>query len=211
MKSNKKPTLLICGDSFMALDPRPEKNTIHWSTYLEPYVDVINIAGPGYSNAQIFYSIFEYFETGKRADFAVIGFTNSYRLEFGMRLTNCHAEVHQKDSEFQSYHNHYVKYTPCVIEDLKNFSIINYSLNYTKSMATTVYTLGRFIDHINNDTEIIGNSKESRRLIEQQLDLNLTTHLDIKTETAETPSFHISNPGVHTKFANEIIKKLKLK
>lgn len=201
-----KPKLTIFGDSFMAFDPiAVEYNTIHWATQLTPYVEIVNLARPGYSNAQILLTIFEYFNAGNSTDYAVLGLTNYYRVEFDRHLSSCHPEVYKINPKFKTYKNNYIKYTPGDIEIVKNFSIVKTAIDFLKTRCEFVYSLNGLNDIFEFDNL---NSPEVSKIIKKQLKLKLVDFIDPAMPIH--PSFHVTDAGVHKQYADEIINTFNL-
>lgn len=99
MEIAQKPRLLICGDSYLAFDPRrPEFNDMHWATHLQALVEIDNQAFPGASNTQIHVQLIKALSKYK-PDYIVLGFTGCHRVEFDHQLTSVHPYI---DSEKQN-------------------------------------------------------------------------------------------------------------
>lgn len=196
--------ILICGDSYMAVDPvRKHMNHMHWSRHLGKDINITNVAMPGASNTMILMqlqnAIFD-----RKFDGIVLGFTCAYRIEFSKRTTGCHVnditEDQKKTDAMYRQHVH------DQAELVRNMAVIEYTILLARKHAPTVFALNGF------DNSMV--QRPSRYLVDfhDQLSMSLIGHKEFDAvpptgnnyESMNWAGFHVSDPEVHLRFAKQV-------
>jgi len=209
-----KPRLLVVGDSFFSVDSKFPGQ--HWSEMLPDY-QVINHAYPGNSIGIILHDLIDGLKHSP--DAVVIGFTNPGRIEF----ENTHVEVNRQ--WITNQHRHLLNQdqkllmtlrqslTTPVWENFNTFWQIVGALSVLKNWNIPfVYSLGIYQQSM-ADTELliqhsdVVNTQLSRFAL-HAIELNLAAY-PLELQTNFNPLFHVPDPDWQSRFANEVITKLK--
>lgn len=195
--------ILICGDSYMALDSGPDAkqmNVMHWSQHLGSDVSVINYACAGASNTMILMQLrraiaFEKF------DGVVLGFTSPFRLEFDEKSTSVHFWISKDQKLLDELYRQNIYFDA---EFTRNIAIIENTILLAKKYAPTVFTLNQAADIFLLQPEpCLVNLKN------EALPLMLHGHREfgpMPDDTNDRPwaSFHLADPEIHKKFALQV-------
>jgi hypothetical protein len=199
MKLESKPRLLICGDSYMAWDPRDQKyNKEHWATHLLPFVEIDNRAFPGASTTHIFLQLQQALKEYE-PDYIVLGFTSSYRLEFDKTHTSSHPD---DDLSKKELHKLYIKHIDHDIEDWRNLAIARLCVTIAQQTSPTRYSLN-LMSHIvtaHNDLFFKNNQAE--------LNTKLIGHQESNPDDVDFRTYHVRDFIILTEYAQEIMSTL---
>jgi hypothetical protein len=208
-----RPRLLIVGDSFFSRDKDfPDQ---HWSEMLPDY-DVDNRAMPGSSISMIQHSLIEGLKDNPAA--VVIGFTNAGRIEFknivdsfhGKWITHLHQHLLNNDQKLLT--RLYMSLTDPDLTSFGAFWQILGILHFLKNLNIPfVYSLGTFqlqvpvTPTLDNNITVV--NAEIAQFNKHNIDLNLSTYpVELQTQV---PVFHVPDPVWQSRFANEVMTKLK--
>jgi hypothetical protein len=194
--------ILICGDSYMALSNNKVLDRMHWSNHLGN-CQVSNEAFAGASNTIIMIQLQNAIKKQKY-DGIVLGFTFPWRLEFSETLTSCHngqLTSSQKQLDVLWREQCWEK-----AEKDRNLAIAEYCVLLARQHAATVYSL--------NGLEIIAEKQAPHRLVDllaDQMPMGLIGHKEFAAKPVLGElhaSFHVSDPAVHQKYAEQVINLL---
>jgi len=210
-----KPTLLISGDSYMALHKdgigTPESvekdNQIHWSRHLDPYFEIQNVAKAGSSNTSIVYRLVEAIKKQK-PDYILIGFTDYARLEYNKYETNCHPSI-QKDKSAYNAWKQYIKYADDDYMRYKSMAIIEYAVTLARSIAPTCFALN-LLNPSDSDWSFYNKHQFMINFEKESLPVNLSDYPEISLNDPNWKSFHVVDPKVHEKFAETILDEFNI-
>jgi hypothetical protein len=210
-----RPYLLIVGDSYFYKDPKFPGQ--HWSEMLPDY-RVINCAYPGNSNGMILHDLLNGLKHSP--DAVVIGFTGPGRIEF----ENTHVTVNRQ--WITNQHQHLLNLdqkllitlrqslTNPVWENFNAFWQIVGTLSVLKNRNIPfVYSLGIYQQLMAVTELLIQHSDvvkdQLSRFASHAIGLNLATY-PLELQKAFDPLFHVQDPDWQSRFANEVITKLKI-
>lgn len=200
--TTQKPRLLICGDSYMAFDPRGKNhNDLHWATYLRPFVTIDNRAFPGASNTQIHIQLMSAVAQYK-PDYIVLGFTGCNRLEFDQYITSCHPHA---DLEKQKLYTMYTTHIDSEIEIWRNLFVVNSCIELAKSTAHTVYSLNLLANFF---SDAIAHHDIVTKIFKGDLVKALNGHLESTPSDHDWRSYHVKDNTVLKDYSQQIIDNL---
>jgi hypothetical protein len=209
-----RPKLLIVGDSFFSQDS--DFPGQHWSEMLPAY-DVDNRARPGNSINIIQLSLLEGLKANP--DAVVIGFTNPGRIEFKNDIadvpwpwvTSVHRHLLTSDQKLMTQ----------LHLALADYNLINFGafwqilgiLHFLKNLNIPfVYSPGTFQLQVQFTPALTDNNTVTNAEIAQfnkhRLSLNLSKYPQ-ELQQVQSPIFHVPDPVWQSRFANEVITKLK--
>ena len=207
MEAVKKFKLLVCGDSYMALDARLEWNNMHWSSKLPKHMEIHNWAQAGASNTSILRQL-QNALLHESFDGIVLGFTSFCRLEVGKKITTVHPWITQEQKELDKL---YRKNIDLTMELFRNIAIAEYTVLLARKHSLTVFSLNELDAYLFHDEYV-----EISKIIDlrkEQMPMMLTGHKefgDPPKDHNQKPraSFHVADPQVHINYANQIVKYL---
>jgi hypothetical protein len=195
MEIAKKPRLLICGDSYMAFDPRAEHyNKEHWATHLLPYVDIDNQAFPGASNTQIFMQLQQALKK-YQPNYIVLGFTHCYRLEFGEQRSTCHPDINPSEEKLYQL---YIKHIDPDLEEWRNLAIARLCVMLAQQTAPTRYSLNLISHAVNRQNDLFFKNNQAK------LNIKLSGHEQSSPDDADFRTYHVRNFDILADYAQEI-------
>jgi hypothetical protein len=198
MEVVKRPQLLVCGDSYMAFDPRDQKyNKEHWATHLLPFVDIDNRAFTGASTTHIFMQLQQALKE-YRPDYIVLGFTCGYRLEFDKQRSSCHSDDNSSEKKL---HELYIKHIDPDIEEWRNLAIAQLCFTLAQQTAPTRYSLNLMSHAANKYSNFFKNNQA-------ELNTKLCGHEESSPGDADFRTYHVRNFNILADYAREIMSTL---
>lgn len=195
MEVVKRPRLLVCGDSYMAFDPRDQKyNKEHWATHLLPFVDIDNRAFTGASTTQIFIQLQQALKEYK-PDYIILGFTSSYRLEFDKQRSSCHPD---NDPSEKKLHELYIKHIDPHIEEWRNLAIAQLCVILAQQTAPTRYSLNLMSYAVNTHGDLFFKNNQA------ELNTKLFGHEVSSPGDVDFRTYHVRNFNILADYAQEI-------
>jgi hypothetical protein len=179
----------------MAFDPRDEHyNKEHWATHLSTHVDIDNQAFTGASNTQIFMQLQQALKK-YQPDYIVLGFTNSYRLEFNKQRTSCHPTA---DPSEKKLHQLYVKHIDPYLEEWRNLAISQLCVTLAQQTAPTRYSLNLLSYAVNQYNDLFFKNNPA------ELNIKLIGHDESSPDDADFRTYHVQNCNILADYAQEI-------